>query len=127
MMGRKVTLHTGISAELLNAFCKLTYHCHVLMYNHFAATLGNLGFLGTGECEKMRCGTNTQEVVKTSGEDVFVKAKAQVEQLSSSLVLTASGRDIWGSKKELLKHMQNHVGLWPETNVVTMKDSYMQS
>jgi len=60
MMCRKVTLRDGISTELLNTLCELTYHCHVLMYNHFAVTLGNLGFLGTGECEKMHCGTNTQ-------------------------------------------------------------------
>ena len=65
------------------------------MYNHFAATLGNLDFLGTGECEKMRCGNNTQQVVEMCGENVFEKAKAQFGQLSSKLVLTASGRDIW--------------------------------
>ena len=78
------------------------------MYNHFAATLGNLGFLGTGECEKMRCGTNMQEVVKMCGEDVFEKAKARVGKLSSRFVLTASGRDIMGSESESFKHMRNH-------------------
>ena len=74
---------------------ELISHCHLLMYNHFAATLGNLDFLGTGECEKMRCANNTQQVVEMCGEVVFEKAKAQVEQLSSKLVLTASGRHIW--------------------------------
>ena len=84
------------------------------MYNHFAVILGNLGFLGTGECEKMRCGTNTQEVVKMCREDVFEKAKTQVGQLSSRLFLTASGRDIWESNSELLKHMRNHqeLSIW---------------
>ena len=59
-------------------------------------------------------GTSTQEVVKMCGEDVLVKAKAQVGQLSSSLVLTASGRDIWESESELFKHVQNHqeLSIW---------------
>ena len=126
MLSEQVALETGISAELLVIFCRLTYNCHNLMYNHFAVVLHNLGFIAGHIEEITRAGVNESAFRKICGSHVFSKAESEVKklQLDTHIVLTKKGAKIWGSKEKLMQQMQDYqnLAIWSCQHVVLWKN-----